>query len=131
MTNLYVICTRILLMRLSMVCPTWHTWGRCWRKEGDMSSESSPTGWYLVPIHSNCYIFSFVVLKMSLEIYIFRNFSDTHISLSHTVHNREIWGICKGVVYACRIVSEVWGLVPIGHVNSPTKPRYWRYRAYH
>ena len=24
------------------------------------------------------------------------NFTDTHISLSHTVHNRQIWGICKG-----------------------------------
>ena len=62
-----------------------------------MSSESSPRGWYLVPIHSNC----------------------------KNVHNREIWGICKGYAggwYACRIVREVWGLVPIGHVNSPPFP---------
>ena len=30
--------------KLSMVCPTWNTWGRCWRKEGDLSLESSPKG---------------------------------------------------------------------------------------
>ena len=24
------------------------------------------------------------------------NFTDTHISQSHTVHNRQIWGISKG-----------------------------------
>ena len=44
---------------LSVVCPTLHTWSRCWRKEGDLSSESSPRGWYLVGIvliHSNCII---------------------------------------------------------------------------
>ena len=65
-----------------------------------MLLESSLMGWYLVPIYSNIYIciFSFVVLSMSLEKYIFGNSSDTHISLSHTVHNREIWGICKRYV---------------------------------
>ena len=26
----------------------------------------------------------------------FVNSTDTHISLSHTVHNREIWDTCKG-----------------------------------
>ena len=29
------------LIHLSMVCPTW---GKCWRKEGDLSSESFPRG---------------------------------------------------------------------------------------
>ena len=70
-----------------------------------MSSESSPMGWYLVPIHSNCIIILFCCVK--------------------NVHNREIWGICKGCVggwYACRIVPEVWGFVPVGHVNSPPFP---------
>ena len=32
------------------VCPTRHTWGSCWRKEGDLPSESSPRGRYLVRI---------------------------------------------------------------------------------
>ena len=48
-----------------------------------------------------------------------------YISLSHTVHNREIWGICKRYVgewYACRIVPKVWEHVSIGHVNSPLSP---------
>ena len=41
---------------INAVCLTLHTWGRCWRKDGDLPSESSPRGWYLVrivPIHSN------------------------------------------------------------------------------
>ena len=38
---------RVLIMHLSKVCPTWHTWG--WRKE--MPSESYPRpGGYLVGI---------------------------------------------------------------------------------
>ena len=64
---------------------TLHTWGRI---EGDLPSKSSLRGWYLlgiVPIYSNC-------IKCLWEIV---NFKDTHISLSHTVHHREIWGICK------------------------------------
>ena len=30
------------------ISPIWHTWGRCWRKEGDLPSESSPRSRYLV-----------------------------------------------------------------------------------
>ena len=85
----------ILLLCLSMVCLTWHIWGRCWRKEGDLSLEPSPRGWYLVgivPIHSN-YIY---ILFCCVKCLWFVNSTDTHISLSHTVHNREIWGTCKG-----------------------------------
>ena len=37
-------------MRLSMVCATRHTWGRCWRKEGDLLLESFPRGWHFVGI---------------------------------------------------------------------------------
>ena len=37
-------------MRLSMVCATRHTWGRCWRKEGDLQLESFPRGWHFVGI---------------------------------------------------------------------------------
>ena len=39
------------------ICPTLHTWGKYWRKEGDLLSEASPRGWYwvgIVPIHLNC-----------------------------------------------------------------------------
>ena len=72
------------------------------RKEGNLLSESSPRSWYLVeivPIHSNGIIYTIFRCVKCLE-----NFTDTHISLSHTVHNREIWGICKryvGGLYAC------------------------------
>ena len=46
----------MFFMCLSMVCPTLHTWGTCWRKEGDLLLESSPKGWYvvrIVPFNSN------------------------------------------------------------------------------
>ena len=36
------------LMYLSVVCPTQHTWGRCWRKKADLLSESSLRGEGLV-----------------------------------------------------------------------------------
>ena len=124
MTNLYVICTRIHLCAYQWYAPP----GIPGADVGERRGIIFPNGLVLSPNPLKLHIYS---LLLSLEIYIFWNFSDTHISLSHTVHNREIWGICKGVVYACRIVPEVWGLVPIGHVNSPTKPRYWRYRVYH
>ena len=47
----------------------YHTWGRCWRKEGDLLSESSLWGWYLIlryfvtcPNPFRWHAFSFVVL---------------------------------------------------------------------
>lgn len=33
------------------------------------------------------------------------------------MHDREILGIFKGVVH--RFVPQVWGLIPLGYVNSP------------
>jgi len=39
------------LMCLSMVCPTWHTWDRCWRTRGGFAVGTSPRSWY-----SNCII---------------------------------------------------------------------------
>ena len=52
------------------------------------------------------------------------NSTNTHISLyiyhMHTVHNREIWGICKRYWYA-GCAPGIWGLVPLGYVNSPIK----------
>ena len=42
------------------------------------------------------YILPFAVLKMSGKLFV--NSTDTHLFLSHTVYNREIWGICKGYV---------------------------------
>ena len=53
----------------------------------------SPNLLKYIYIYIYIYIFSFVVLSI-----IFGNSSDTHISLSHTVHNREIWVICKRYV---------------------------------
>ena len=41
---------QVTVMHLSMVCPTWHTLGRCWRKKGNLALESSPRGWYIVGI---------------------------------------------------------------------------------
>ena len=55
-----------------------------------MQSESFSKGGYLVRIVSH---------------------PKTHISLSYTVRNREI--------FERRIVPNVWGLVPLGHVNFP------------
>ena len=118
---IYVICTRIHMckrMRLSMAYLGHADVGK---RRGYVVG-IFPDGWCLVPIYSNIYvyIFSFVVLSI-----IFGNSSDTHISLSHTVYNREIWVICKRYVgewYACRIVPKVWEHVPIEHVNSPLSP---------
>ena len=48
-----------------MVCPTWHTWGRCWKVEWDLSS---PRSWYLVgivPIHWNCIYILFCYVTWS------------------------------------------------------------------
>ena len=109
-----------------MACPTWHTWGRCWRKKGNLALESSLRGRYLVGIvktsrkiheqpwglitivttdfiyefHSNCIYILFYYVNVSLE-----NSTDTHTSLSHTVHKREIWGTCKGYVGGCDVGS--------------------------
>ena len=41
-------------------------------------------------------LFSFIVLNVFGFFLV--DFTDIHISLSHTVHNREIWDICKGNV---------------------------------
>ena len=103
--RLRLVAPLVNLMCLSMVCPTWHTWGRCWRKKGNLALESSPRGWYLVgivktsrkytnspwawwplsqmiyirvPLKLHIYIL-FYYVKVSLE-----NSTDTHISLSHT-----------------------------------------------
>ena len=51
------------------------------------------------------YTFSFVVLNVFGRFFV--NSTNTHISLSHTVHDKEIWGVCKGMV--CRFVPQVWG----------------------
>ena len=42
------------------------------------------------------YTFSFIVLKVLRKFLV--NSTNTHISLSHTAHDMEIWGICKGYV---------------------------------
>ena len=47
---------------------------------------------------NNTYILFHCVMCLGKS---FVNSTDTLISLSHTVHNREIWGICKGYVGGC------------------------------
>ena len=42
------------------------------------------------------YTFSFAMLNVFGKLFV--NSTNTHISLSHTVHDREIWGICKEYV---------------------------------
>ena len=80
----------------SMVCPTLATWDECWRKEGDLLPESFSMAWYLVgivPIPSNGIHILFLCVWQ-----LFANSTNTHISWSHTVQDREIWGICKRYV---------------------------------
>ena len=56
------------------------------------------------------------------------NFTDTLISLSHTVHNKEILGICKENVEEW-IVPQVWGACSITTSQflsyPPSSVRYW------
>ena len=63
-------------------------------------------------IHSNCLYILFCYVKCHWKIFV--NSTDTHISLSHTVHNRPgDVGICvsrslqRGTV--CRFLPQVWG----------------------
>ena len=46
------------------------------------------------------------------------NSTNTLISLSHTEHDRVfVRDVYRGM--ECRFVPQVWGLVPLGYVNSP------------
>ena len=58
------------------------------------------------------YRFSFVVLNVFGKFFV--NSANTHY-LSHTVHDKEIWGICREMV--CRFVPHVFGLVPLGYMS--------------
>ena len=63
-----------------------HTWGRCWRKEGDLLSESSQRGWYLVrivPIYSSGIHFSLVVLDVFGKLFVHEFHKDPYLGLSH------------------------------------------------
>ena len=108
------------------VCPTWHTWGRCWRnKEGGFAVRIFPKGWVL-SWPWDCP----TPFQIAYTVYCW-------MSLSHSVCSREIWGICKWYVggWVHRIVPRVWGLFPLGHVNSPYSISYQAPgtggRAYH
>ena len=81
---------------------------------GDLPSESSPRGWLGLSQSTQIAYTLFFIVKF------FVNSTNTSISLSQTVHDKAIWGICKGMVH--RFVPQVWGLVPLGHVNSPPTP---------
>ena len=77
-------------------------------KERNLLSESSPKGGYLVGIHSN------LALSLCLSVFgkFLVNFTNTNISLSHPVHNREIWSICKGCLggWYARLCPRYGGL---------------------
>ena len=110
----------VWLVRLSMVCPSCIPGVYVGEKEGgNLPSKSSPWDWYsvgIVPIHStDIHIFFLNVFQK-----FFVNSANTHISLSHTVHDREIQDICKGCVggwYTGLCPGQVWG-----YVNSPPIP---------
>ena len=61
--------------------------------------------------------------SLSLCLNVFK-FTDTHISLSHTVHSREIWGMCVG---------NPSGKIPVANPPpfSNIGPRYMQGGAYH
>ena len=73
-----------------------HAWGRFWRKEGDLQSESSPWGGYLVSIVTSKHSYLLV----------------THSC--HTVCNRVFVKKKKKMVHW----ADCAGLVPLGYVNS-------------
>ena len=92
-----------------------------------MSLESSLDGLVLSPKLLK-YIYIYILFCCAINVfgkYISSGIPQIPISPCHTLHNREIWGICKRYVgewYTCRIVPKVWEHVPIGHVNSPLSP---------
>ena len=83
---------------------------------GNLPSKSSPWDWYsvgIVPIHSSdIHIFFLNVFRK-----FFVNSANTHVSLSHTAHDREICKGCVGGWYTGLCPGQVWG-----YVNSPPIP---------
>ena len=87
--------------------------------EKDLLLKSSPKGWHLVRIVPIC------SLLLSLDV----NFADISIiSVSHTVHGREIWGICKGD--GTQVCATGMGACSIRTCQFPSyrlsSPRYCR-----
>ena len=79
-----------LIMYLSIVYPTL-------QMLGDLLSESSPRVGAQSGLSQStlmAYTFSFVNCLWKTLV----NSTNTHVSLSYTVHHREIWGVCKGCV---------------------------------
>ena len=109
-----------------MACPTWHTLGRCWRKEGNVPSKSFPRSCNLVgivPIHSNCLFIIFHCVKYLWKILCeFHRFPYLPIAYSAQQDGRYgyLYETRSGMVQ--RFVSQIWGLVPFGYVNSPPNP---------
>lgn len=67
----------------------------------------------VISIKMHAHLHSLMYVNVISEILV--NSTDAHISLLHTVYDREIWGIYKGYVgkwLTCRILPQVWGLVP-------------------
>ena len=64
------------------------------------------------------YTFAFVVINIFGNLFV--NSTNTIITLSHNVHDRPIGRY--GVFVRDRFVPQVWGLVPLGYINSPHIP---------
>ena len=79
-----------------------------------MASESSPRGWYLVAI---------------VPIY----FGKLYISMAHIIHDREIWGICKGYVegWYTGLCPRYGGFFHWDMSISLLSSRYWRWGVPH
>ena len=73
--------------------------GQILEKGGGFAVRIFPEGLVLCrdcPNLLNHILLSFIVLSVFGKFFV--NFTDNHISLSHTVHNREVWAICEGYV---------------------------------
>ena len=72
------------VMHLSMVYPALHTWGRCWRG-GRFVIRLFAKGLVLSQDHPK-------PLKWHIPSFKCLCMKNTHISMSHTMYNRKIWG---------------------------------------
>ena len=105
-----------LIMHLSIVYPTL-------QMLGDLLSESSlRVGAQSGLSQSTLMVYTFSFVNCLWKTFV--NSTNTHVSLSYTVHHREIWDICKGRV--CRFVPHP--RAPLGEKWSGERSRIsWAY----
>ena len=87
-----------------MVCATLLTWGRYWRDLLSIFPEGSVLSRGLSQSTQIVSAFSFVVLNVIGKV--FRISANTFITRTHTVYDREMCGICKGMIH--RFVPQIW-----------------------